>query len=59
MFVENHVPNIQAVFVFNFMLKLDTSDNEKVNAIVNSDIKLQSRLQLIKMLYLYMLYSTY
>ena len=57
MFVEYHVPASKAVIrniVYKFMRRLDASYNKLVIAIINSDIKWQSRIRRhwIKMLYM-------
>ena len=58
MFVEYHVPDSKAVIrnlVYKFMWKLVASYNKLVIAIINSDIKWQSRIRrlFIKMLYIH------
>ena len=58
MFVEYHVPDSKAVIrnlVYKFMRRLDASYNKLVIAIINSDIKWQSRIRRhwIKMLYIH------
>ena len=58
MFIEYHVPGTKAVIrkpVYKFMLRLAASFNKLVIAIINSDIKWQSRIrrQWIKMLYIH------
>ena len=48
MFVEYHVPDSKAVIrnlVYKFMRRLDASYNKLVIAIINSDIKWQSRIR--------------
>ena len=59
-FVEYHLPDSKAVIrnlVYKFMPRLDTSYNNLVIAITNSDIKWQSRIRRhwIKMLYIYII----
>ena len=58
MFVEYHVPDSKTVIrnlVYKFMRRLDASYNKLVIAIINSDIKWQSRIRRhwIKMLYIH------
>ena len=55
MFVEYYVPAVIRNFVDKYMRRLDASYNKLVIAIINSDIKWQSRIRRhwIKMLYIH------
>ena len=58
MFVEYHVPDSKAVIrnlLYKFMPRLDASCNKLVIAIINTDLKWQSRIRRhwIKMLYIH------